>query len=204
MPGCFAVCRPPDTADRREPPSRRWSWRQRTGRPIFSPMPPASSPSITGTGSDLTLSPPGNRPKRDTSRTSCGGSSSNRRASHREAALPERVWNPDGCRPKPVPLRTGTFLRTLPPLRRARHMRPPLRGIMAGFRILGGGSSLRRSPCDAPASLRLTSLPESSARIPLPRLLRPWCAPLRGCLRPGTLGDAGGSTRRGDTPGGCR
>ena len=64
------------------------------------------------------------------------------------------------------------------------------------LRILGGGSSLRRSTCDAPASLRLTSLPESSARIPLPRLLRPWRAPLRGCLRPEDPRRCGGSPQR--------
>ena len=51
-----------------------------------------------------------------------------------------------------IRVRTGTFLRTLHPLRRA---------------------------------------PRSGTRI-------------RGSQRPGTRGDAGGSTRRGDTPGGCR
>src|SRR4030043_478501 len=37
-------------------------------------------------------------------------------------------------------LRTGTFLRTLPPLRRAPRLRDQIRGVLAGFRILGGGS----------------------------------------------------------------
>ena len=47
-------------------------------------------------------------------------------------------------------------------------------GLSGGYRSASseGGRSLRRSTCDAPASLRLTSLPESSARTPLPRLLR--------------------------------
>src|SRR4030043_13149 len=37
-------------------------------------------------------------------------------------------------------LRTGTFLRTLPLLRRAPRLRDQIRGVLAGFRILGGGS----------------------------------------------------------------
>jgi hypothetical protein len=48
-----------------------------------------------------------------------------------------------------------------------------------------------------PQVLSLTSLPESSARIHFPRLLRPWRAPLRGCLRPeDPRRCGGGSTRR--------
>src|SRR4030067_996457 len=138
-----------------------------------------------------------------------------------EKPLPGRIGGPvpAGGRPD-VPEPEGVH-RKVPPVFRVRRIRRLPRagrgdrlvgpeeagrgrlagkGGAAGGEGGGGGSSLRRSTCDAPASLRLTSLPESSARIPLPRLLRPWRAPLRGCLRPGTLGDAGGSTRRGGGP----
>ena len=58
-------------------------------------------------------------------------------------------------------------------VRRAQHLRALVRGVIAGFRILGGGRSLRRSTRDEPASLRLTFLPESSARTPRPSAAPP-------------------------------
>jgi len=58
-------------------------------------------------------------------------------------------------------LRTGTFLRTLPPLGRAPRQRAPLRGRRDRLRGLGGGS-VRGSPCDGPARLR-SGLPGSVA-----------------------------------------
>src|SRR3990170_8207740 len=93
-------------------------------------------------------------------------------------------------------LRTGTFLRTLPPLGRAPRQRAPLRGRRDRLRGLGGGS-VRGSPCDGPARLRLTSLRPPPSACSVHGAPRCEGASDRGILRPGTRGAAGGSPAAG-------
>src|SRR3989304_2756553 len=81
------------------------------------------------------------------------------------------------------PLRTETFLRTLPSLRWAGCRVTRYGAPCPASASSEGGRSLRRSTCDAPASLRLTSLPESSARTPRPSAAPPPSRPAASAIR---------------------
>ena len=103
------------------------------------------------------------------------------------------------------PLRTETFLRTLPSLRRAGCRVTRYGAPCPASASSEGGRSLRRSTCDTPASLRLPFLPESSARRPWVRCRR-GRAP-RGLMRPDRRGaqprrTLGGTVREGNEVGG--
>src|SRR4030067_126757 len=100
-------------------------------------MPPASSPPITRPASDPTLSPPGGigrgGPPRGPPAAGAHLGQRSRKGSGIRTAQAET--GPPGAKNRDVPRNSSATAA------RATYA-PPLRGIMAAFRLLGGGSSL--------------------------------------------------------------